>query len=68
MDGQQKGGGFRLIYLLLIVPVVATLWVPFYNRPLPDLAGIPFFYWYQLLWVPLTAAVLYIVYLVDGNE
>lgn len=62
MNGRQKGGGFRLIYLLLIVPVVATLWVPFYNHPLPALAGIPFFYWYQLLWVPLTAATLYIVY------
>jgi hypothetical protein len=69
MDGRQKGGsGFRLIYLLLIIPVVATLWVPFYNQALPALDGIPFFYWYQLVWVPLTAAVVYIVYLVDGHR
>ena len=68
MDGQQKGGGFRPVYLLLIVPFIAQLWVPFYNHPLPALAGIPFFYWYQLVWVPLTAAALYAVYLVDGNE
>ena len=69
MDGRQKSGsGFRLIYLFLIVPVVATLWVPFYNRALPALDGIPFFYWYQLVWVPLTAATLYIVYLVDGHR
>ena len=68
MDGQQKTGGFRLVYLLLIVPLIAQLWVPFYNRALPDWAGIPFFYWYQLVWVPLTAAVLYIVYLADGRE
>jgi hypothetical protein len=68
MDKRQKDGGFRWIYLLLIVPLIATLWVPFYNRPLPALAGIPFFYWYQLAWVPLTAATLYIVYLVDGRR
>jgi hypothetical protein len=67
MDGQQKTGGFRPVYLLLIVPLIAQLWVPFYNRALPDWAGIPFFYWYQLVWVPLTAAVLYIVYLADGR-
>ncbi len=55
MDGQRKGG-FRLVHLLLIVPFVATLWVPFYNRTLPDLDGIPFFYWYQILWVALHGA------------
>lgn len=67
MDGRQKGG-FRLVHLLLIVPFVATLWVPFYNRALPDLAGIPFFYWYQILWVALTALILFIVYLAEGRE
>jgi hypothetical protein len=68
MDGGQKGGGFRWVYLLLILPVIAQLWVPFYNHPLPELAGIPFFYWYQLVWVPLTAVALYVVYLADGHR
>ncbi len=68
MNGQQKGHGFRWVYLLFAVPVIALLWVPFYNRPLPELAWIPFFYWYQLVWVPLTAAALYVAYLVDGDE
>ncbi len=63
MSGQQRGGGFRAVYLLLIVPFIALLWVPFYNSALPELGGIPFFYWYQLVWVPLTALILYIVYL-----
>lgn len=67
MNGRQSGGGFRPIHLILIVPFVALLWVPFYNRALPELGGIPFFYWYQLVWVPITAAVLYIVYLADGR-
>ena len=68
MDGRQKGGGFRAIYLLLAVPFIALLWVPFYNSPLPALGGIPFFYWYQLVWVPLTAAILYVAYVVEGRE
>jgi Protein of unknown function (DUF3311) len=68
MDAPRKGGGFRPIHLLLIVPFVATLWVPFYNRALPALAGIPFFYWYQILWVALTALILFIVYIAEQRE
>jgi hypothetical protein len=67
MDGKPKGG-FRLIHLLLIVPFIGCLWVPFYNRTLPALAGIPFFYWYQILWVALTALILFIVYATEGRE
>jgi hypothetical protein len=48
--------------LLLLVPFIALLWIPFYNRDLPALFGFPFFYWYQLLWVPLTAGMIWIVY------
>ena len=48
--------------LLLLIPFIALLWIPFYNRELPALFGFPFFYWYQLLWVPLTATLIWIVY------
>ncbi|HEY5337657.1 MAG TPA: DUF3311 domain-containing protein [Rhizomicrobium sp.] len=67
MNGQRKRGGFRFVHLLLAVPFIATLWVPFYNHALPDFDGIPFFYWYQLVWVPLTAAILAIVFLAEGR-
>jgi len=49
-------------YWLLVIPFVALLWVPFYNRAEPALFGIPFFYWYQLAWVPISALVTAIVY------
>jgi hypothetical protein len=62
MDKPSTKQGFRTIRLLLIVPYVAVLWVPFYNRIEPEFAGIPFFYWYQLLWIVLGAAVLLPVY------
>jgi hypothetical protein len=53
----------RPLHLLLLIPYIAMLWVPSYNRAEPALAGIPFFYWYQLLWIPLGSLLLAIVYL-----
>ena len=46
--------------LLLLIPFAALLWVPFYNRLDPRLFGIPFFYWYQFLWVILTSLVIWL--------
>jgi len=47
---------------LLVLPFIGLLWVPFYNGALPALLGFPLFYWYQLLWVPVTALLIWIVY------
>jgi membrane protein implicated in regulation of membrane protease activity len=49
-------------YLLLLVPFIAILWVPSYAGATPALAGIPFFYWYQFLWVFISAVLTAIVY------
>lgn len=54
--------GASWLRVLLIIPFVATLWVPFYNYPLPTLFGFPFFYWYQLVWVPIGSVLILIVY------
>jgi hypothetical protein len=51
--------------LLLLIPFVAVLWVPFYNSVEPTLAGIPFFYWYQLLWIILGAVIIAILYRIE---
>ncbi|SAI71505.1 Protein of uncharacterised function (DUF3311) [Bordetella ansorpii] len=50
------------MWILLLLPFLGLLWVPFYNQALPDFMGFPFFYWYQLLWVPITAFLTWIVY------
>ncbi len=42
---------------LLLVGIIAPLLVGTYDRVEPRLFGFPFFYWYQLLWVFLAAAV-----------
>jgi hypothetical protein len=36
----------------LLAPAAGLLWVPWYAGAEPRLAGTPFFYWYQLAWVP----------------
>lgn len=48
--------------LLLLVPFVGVLWVPWYNRIEPTAFGVPFFYWYQLLWIVLCGVVCSLVY------
>jgi hypothetical protein len=61
-DEHQPARPVAWARLLLIVPFVAALWVPYYNSVDPALAGVPFFYWYQLLWVILSAAIVALVY------
>jgi hypothetical protein len=46
------------LLVLLLLPFGGTLMPAIYNRELPQFAGMPFFYWYQLAWVPLTALLL----------
>jgi hypothetical protein len=47
-------------YLYLVAPGVLALAAPLYNRIDPQLFGVPFFYWFQLLLVPVSAAGIYL--------
>ena len=53
----------RSWYWLLIVPTVAPLLTPLYNRTTPVLWGMPFFYWYQLGCAVLAIVVIAVVHL-----
>lgn len=68
MEGPKRRRRFRPIHLLLLLPYLAMMWVPSYNRVEPTLAGIPFFYWYQMAWILLGVAVLIPVYLSDERH
>jgi len=63
MSEKQKkpriGSGW---YWLFAVEFAVALWPPLYNKIEPTLFGIPFFYWFQLLWVLVSAALTAIVY------
>ncbi|NML54400.1 DUF3311 domain-containing protein [Streptomyces sp. R302] len=51
-----------VIALCLLAPFVAMLWVGSYAKVDPLLAGIPFFYWYQMLWVLIATALTVVAY------
>jgi uncharacterized integral membrane protein len=59
----QKRSRSRLLWLLLL-PFVLLLLPGMYNRDQPELAGIPFFYWFQIFCIILTATLTGILLMV----
>ncbi|GHB20577.1 hypothetical protein GCM10010306_011370 [Streptomyces umbrinus] len=51
-----------MIAVCLVAPFVAMLWVGSYAKVDPAFIGIPFFYWYQMLWVFISTALTMIAY------
>ncbi len=62
-------GTYIVTAVMLLAAMVALLWVPSYAKLTPALGGIPFFYWYSLLWLLLNAVLQLASYqlLVDGR-
>ena len=61
----RRTGTWVLITVLVLISILGTLIVPIYARSSPYIGAFPFFYWYQLLWVPFVAALMAICYLVS---
>lgn len=53
-------GSWALI--LLVIPYVALLYPPFYAFQDPKIGGVPFFIWYQFLWVVIGSVITVVVY------
>jgi Protein of unknown function (DUF3311) len=49
-------------YWLLLLPLIGTLIPPIYNHDTPRVIGIPFFYWYQMVWIAISVLCTVIVY------
>ena len=47
---------------LLVIPLLATLYPPLYNRIKPTLFDLPFFYWYQLMAIGISVIVTLLVF------
>jgi hypothetical protein len=62
-----KGSGY-MKYIFLFLPFIAMLWVSSYNSNSPEFMGFPLFYWYQFLWVLISAGITAIVYLLEKKE
>jgi hypothetical protein len=46
-------------YLLLLAPCILAVLTPLYNGVSPDLFGVPLFYWFQMLLIPLSALAIW---------
>jgi cell division protein FtsW (lipid II flippase) len=70
MQDETPKRGWKRRYLprlLLVIPFLAMIWVPSYNRIEPTLGDIPFFYWYQLAWILIAAVLVLVVYLIESE-
>ena len=67
MDAQKRRGGWSWWYLLFVIQFAVALRPPLYNKIEPTLMGIPFFYWFQLLWVIVSAVFTAVVYFATSD-
>jgi hypothetical protein len=49
-------------FLLLLIPCLVSVLPILYNLIEPRLFGFPFFYWFQILLIPLSSLTIYIFY------
>jgi hypothetical protein len=70
---RRRTGGTALArrvvaYALLLGESLVILIPSIYGRAAPKLSGIPFFYWFQLLWIVVGMVVTGIAYLLIGRD
>ncbi|WP_427129184.1 DUF3311 domain-containing protein [Pseudarthrobacter sp. S9] len=66
--GPARPAPYVVSGILLALGIVVPLIVPMYASIEPRLGGMPFFYWYQMLLVPIEAAAIGICYLLLTRE
>jgi hypothetical protein len=60
--GVATGEGSSRYYWLFLIPFFGVFLPWIYNTRDPELFGMPFFYWYQMAWVPLSVLITLFVY------
>ena len=50
-----------VLILLLLVPSIVNFFTPLYDFASPSVLGLPFFYWFQIAMLPVSAA-FYLVF------
>jgi hypothetical protein len=62
MPHPSKSKRFSAWNLLLFLPAAGLVFPGVYARQTPELFEIPFFYWYQIGWILLSAIITAVVY------
>lgn len=65
---RRRSVNIRPANWLLLIPLIGTLIPPFYNFKAPTIGGMPFFYWYQLVWIALSVLITFLVYRATRGE
>jgi len=60
--GPARSGPYVITGILLTIAIVVPLFVPAYSVDEPRWVGMPFFYWYQMMWIPITSALVGVSY------
>lgn len=55
-------------YILLLIPCLFALAIPFYNTMEPMLFGFPFFFWFNLMLVPLGGVFIFAAHKLAGAK
>jgi hypothetical protein len=63
-----RRGRYVIAGVLLSVAIILPLMPQTYSFNAPTLGGMPFFYWYQLLWVPISAGLSGVAYWLVTTE
>ncbi|MCL5665555.1 MAG: DUF3311 domain-containing protein [Candidatus Thermoplasmatota archaeon] len=70
-DSGQRNQGRTASYvaaaILLIIPFFAYVLLFTYDRVQPELLGVPFFYWYQTIWLLISAILFSIAAILIGR-
>lgn len=66
--GPARPGPYVIAGVLIAAAIVFPLLVPIYAKAEPALWGMPFFYWYQLLWVFIASGLLAVAYVIVMRE
>lgn len=56
-----------MYYILLIIPTVVYVSVWFYNHKNPMFFGIPFFYWFQIVFLVFTS-IFYVLAVISSKN
>jgi uncharacterized membrane protein len=65
---RHRGHDRHPAHWFLLIPIGMPLLVPLYNRIDPKLAGIPFFYWYQMATGLVAIVVMTFLYLATKDR
>jgi hypothetical protein len=66
--GPARRGPYAIVGVLLAIGIVVPLLIPTYARATPAVIGLPFFYWYQMLWVLIDTALLAVCFAIISRE